>query len=51
MTKNDRLTLYYGSESLRKQILERLDGMIVKVKEMPEKEGRKLVYIFVKAVD
>ena len=51
LTKNDRLTLYYGSESLRKQVLERLDDMIVKVKEMPEKEGRKLVYIFVKSVD
>lgn len=51
MKKSDRLTLYYGSETLRKQILERLDDMIVKVKEMPEKDGRKLVYIFVKEVD
>ena len=51
MKKADRITLYYLDDRQKQRVLDRLADLVIKTKEMPGKEGRKLVYIFVKPVD
>lgn len=48
MKKDNRLTLYYLNESTRNEILRRLGDLVTRVRDLPERDGRKLVYIFIK---
>lgn len=50
MKKNDRLTLYYTDTKTRDQVINRLGNMVVNVKELPPKDDRRLIYIFVEKV-
>lgn len=48
MKKDNRLTLYFINDKTRDQVIDRLGDMVVRVKDLPEKDGRKLVYIFIR---
>ena len=48
MKKDNRLTLYFINNKTRDQVINRLGDLVTRVKDLPEKDGRKLVYIFIK---
>ena len=50
MKKNNRLALYYIDSETRDQVINRLGDMVIHVKEVPGRDDRKLIYIFVEKV-